>query len=383
MTDVGGGSRSSAFSLVRFEREIFPFLQSTQWIPGSDADERDRLAGAYDVVFPYGLLEKIRRDAKRLPEGDLVGLFYGTGCECPWTRRLWIRVDSVVVEEPLRRKGLLRRRRKTADPREVEERIQALVGHDESPEGFILGWFRTRQTDALVLFASESDMHDRSFGEPWQFSVLLPAPGTNGSYGVFGRDEDGEMRDSQARPFYERESDRRQFRSKGVSPPNYRIVERASQLPGRTGAWREVQRRKAPAAATAACMVFGVAGGLALSYELSRASQPGGALSGEVATFASPEPEVVVPTAEERIEGYVDTFKSNVNRATELLERPSSASSYCDDLTSAYRGVHASFVNLVRKRDELEPESAMQEVELAIQAKGRVDARFDRSGCSG
>ncbi len=385
MTDVGGRSRDSAFSLVRFEREIFPFLQSTQWIPGAEADERDRLAGVYDIVFPYGLLEKVRRDAKHLPEGDLLGLFYGVGCQCPWTRRLWIRVDSVVAEEPPPRKGLLRRRAKTPETRRVGDRIEALIGRDESPDGFLVGWFRTRTTAPPVMFASESEAHAVSFREPWQFSTLLPPLGTEGDYGIFGCDEDGELRDSRVRAFYECESEGRHIRSKGVSPPNYRIVERASDLPGSSGAWREVQRRKAPAMATAACMVFGVAGGLALSYELSRASQPGGSLSGEVATFAAPMvaiEEVVVPTAEERVEGHVETFRSYVRRFTDLLERPSSASTYCEDLTSAYNGVHASFLTLVRKRDELDVGSEIEQVELALQAKGRIDARFDRSGCS-
>ena len=57
------GARASAFTLVRFERDIFPFLQSRQWVPAADSDERDRVAGAYDVVFRRGLLEDIRRSS--------------------------------------------------------------------------------------------------------------------------------------------------------------------------------------------------------------------------------------------------------------------------------------------------------------------------------
>jgi hypothetical protein len=384
MTDAGtGGSRRSGFSLVRFEREIFPFLQSTQWIPGADARERDRLAGAYDIVFPHGLLEKVRREAKRLPDGDAVGLIYGTGCECPWTRRLWIRVDGYRCEQPPARRGWLRRRSTAPDPRPVGQRIQALLEGDEKPDGFLLGWYRTRRTDALVMFASETETHATLFREPWQFSVLLPAPGTDGLYGIFGRDEDGQIRDTMARPFYECEPAGRAFRSKRVSPPNYRIVERATELPGSSGAWRELQRRKAPAYATAACMVFGVAGGLALSYELSRASEPGGFLRPEPILFAAPVQEDPAPTPEARLRGHIRTFESNVARFGDALNRPSDASTYCDDVRIAYRGVEASFVTLIRKRDELDPGAVAAEIESATQAKGRVDSRFDRSGCGG
>lgn len=73
----------------------------------------------------------------------------------------------------------------------------------------------------------------------------------------------------------------------------------------------------------------------------------------------------------------------NVTRFNEILDNPRDAASYCGDLSSAYAGVHAAFVGLVQRRDELEFESARTGVELAIQTKGRIDVRFDRSGCRG
>ncbi|MDX1394968.1 MAG: hypothetical protein R3195_11265 [Gemmatimonadota bacterium] len=379
----------SGFSLVRFEREIFPFLQATQWVSGAGGAERDRLGGAYDLVFPHGLLEKFRRDARKFPDGDAVGLLYGTGRECPWTRRLWVRVDAVAMEDPPARRGWLRRRPRTRDELSIGQRIEALAAHGDPPSGALLGWVRTRQTDALVMFASETETHATTFREPWQVAVLLAAPGSDGGYGIFGRDEDGQIRDARPRPFYEREPERGSRSGKSVSPPNYRIVERATELPGGSRAWREVRRRKASALGMAACLVFGVAGGLALSYELSRATRPGGFLAPEPAlAFASPadavEPVEEGPLArapEERILGYFETFERNVARFNRLVARPTNAATYCDDLASAYSGVHGSFVTLSRKRDELDPTGIAARLELADQEKRRVDARFDRADC--
>jgi hypothetical protein len=379
--DGPGRTGSAAFSLVRFEREIFPFLQCTQWIPSEGAGERDRLAGAYDVVFPRGMLEGIRREAKKHPEGDCVGVFYGVGCECPWTRRLWVRVDSTAIENPPARKGLLRRRPTTVDGRPIGERLAALLDRPRDEPGTLLGWFRTRRTDALVMFASESESFTNRFREPWQFSVLLPAPGTEGAYGVFGRDEDGRIRDGLARPFYEHEETRNGRDRRPVAPTNYHLVERATELPGSTGAWREVQRQRAPALVTAACMVFGVAGGLALSYELSRASQPGGFLGESPTVFASPGGDLAPADAGGSLQGLVAVFEGQVAVFNELIDRPADASTYCDDLQAARDAVHGAFLTLIRRRDELSADTASEEIERAIQEKGRVDSRFERADC--
>ena len=393
MTDLAGGGSGdsgSGFSLVRFEREIFPFLQCTQWIPADGVGERDRLAGAYDVVFPRGMLEGIRREARKSPEGDVVGAFYGVGCECPWTRRLWIRVDAALLEEPPKRAGLLRRRPKTPDGRSFGERLAELLEREDAPSGSLLGWFRTRRTDALVMFASESEAHARRFREPWQFAALLPAPGSSGAYGIFGRDEDGRIRDSLARPFYEHEETAGGRDRRPVAPPNYRLVERASELPGSTGAWREVQRRKTPALVTAACMVFGVAGGLALSYELSRASQPGGFLAQRPPVFESPLADaetVEAPPSDEdvveRVEGLVAVFEGQVAAFNELYETPARATTFCEDLHAAHRAVHGAFLTLIRQRERLDVDTVSARIEWAIQEKGRVDTKLDRAACGG
>ncbi|MDH3734755.1 MAG: hypothetical protein OEU54_14605 [Gemmatimonadota bacterium] len=382
MTDVANGpgsAGSSAFSLVRFEREIFPFLQSTQWIPTEGSDERDRLAGAYDVVFPRGLLERMRRTARRFPDGDFVGLLYGNGCECPWTRRHWLQVEDVFTEQLARRRGLLRRRPKESDRGSIARRIADLIDSPEAPDASLLGWFRTRHTDALVMFASETEAHAQRFREPWQFSVLLPVPGSEGSYGVFGRDEDGSIRDSLARPFYEDESNWKGRRGRAVAPPNYRMVERATELPGSTGAWREVKRRKAPALVTAVCTIFGVALGLALSYELSRANQPDGLLA-EGASFASPVGEIEVTEGVDLL-GLLDVFDQNVDAFNRLLDSPREASTYCEDVRGAHLGVRGAFVTLIRGREAIDADAVSVEIEMAIQAKGRADARLGRSGC--
>jgi hypothetical protein len=251
----------------------------------------------------------------------------------------------------------------------------------QESRGTPLGWFRTRQTDALVMFASESETFTTRFREPWQFSALLPAPGTDGGYGIFGRDEDGRVRDALARPFYEHEETKNGRDRKPVLPMNYHLVERATELPGSTGAWREVQRRKAPALVTAACMVFGVAGGLALSYELSRASQPGGFLMDNPMVFASPAGDPASGDSGASLQGLVAVLEGQVAVFNELIDRPAEASTYCQDLQAARNGVHGAFLTLIRRRDELSADTASEEIERAIQEKGRVDSRFERAEC--
>jgi len=390
MAEIQGGDegshdvKASAFTLVRFERDIFPFLQSRQWVPATGADECDRVAGAYDVVFRQGLLEAIRRSSKRYPEEDSVGLLFGQGCQCPWTRRLWVRVDSIVAEDAPRGRGVFRRAGVPRDLKSASERVAELIAKTARPGESLLGWYRTRRDGAVELDPDEIEVHARSFVEPWQFSMIVPSRSGSGGHGLFARDEGGRLVSTRIRPFYEHEAGGRRLRSRAVAPTNYRPVERAENLPGGSCRWTRLTRHKAPALTTAACTVFGVMAGLALSYELSRASQPGGRLSA-APVFASPLDRTAraseTVSANDDPGGLVEVLDRNVERFTRVLDHPGDASSYCKDLSSAYSGVHAAFVGLMQRRDELA--SPRADVELAIQTKGRIDARFDRTGCGG
>jgi len=390
MTGTGGGRSDagrwggSSFTLVKFEREIFPFLQSTQWVPRTASNERTRIAGAYDVVFAFGLAERIRRVARRFPEGSAVGVLYGRGCECPWTRRLWIRVEGFQLADTPTRRSVLRRnffeRNAPLPPaRSVEERLVELLDTPPPTGTSVVGLIHSRLGTVIALSAEEGEVHARDLPEPWQLSLVLSRGSKEKTVGVFGRDEDGRLRGGLLRPFYELEpSGWWRFRRE-VQASNYRIVERAEDLPGRSYALAELRRRKVPALASAACIVFGVAGGLVLSYELSRASQPGGFLSGE-SQFASPI-EIEPAGTPDPMRTLIDVFQSNVERFEAVRRSPTDAARYCEDLMDAHDAVQASFVNLIRKRDELDAESVSETVEMAIQTKGRVDSRFAETGC--
>jgi len=224
-----GGSGSSGFRLVRFAREIFPFLQSTQWVSLSGPNERERVAGAYDIVFAHGLLDQIRRHAGRVPDSDTVGLFFGQGCECPWTRRLWIRVDTALGPELPRKSGWRRRAPETVDQRPIEERLQSLLARPDRPRGHIVGWYHTRAEGAPRLSSAETEILAARFDEPWQFCVAIPTDTQHPVLGVFGRDEGGEVRPNLLRPFYELKQNGSQLRHRPVAPWNYRVVERAER----------------------------------------------------------------------------------------------------------------------------------------------------------
>jgi len=331
MAGIHGGDegsnhvQASAFTLVRFERNIFPFLQSRQWVPATGADERDRVAGAYDVVFRNGLLEEIRRSSKHYPGEDSVGLLFGQGCQCPWTRRLWVRVDSIVAADAPRGRGLFRRAGASPDLRSASERVAELIAKTARPDESLLGWYRTRQDETVELGLEEIEIHEDSFVEPWQFSMIVPSKSGTGGHGLFARDEGGRLAPTRIRPFYEQEAGGRRLWSRAVAPTNYRPVERAEDLPGSSPRWARFTRQKAPALTTAACTVFGVMAGLALSYELSRTSQPGGRES-DAPVFASPldgigsvdgigrsrEPA----SAEDEMGGLVEILDRNAQRFT-------------------------------------------------------------------
>jgi len=394
-----GGGGSGGFQLVRFAREIFPFLQSTQWVSLSGPNERERVAGAYDIVFAHGVLERVRRDAKRFRGQDTVGLFYGHGCECPWTRRLWLRVESVAAPEPPRSKGWLRRRSEPPDERSIDERLEALLRSRDPSGGQLLGWYRTRHDGAPRLTGEEAEAHARRFDEPWHFCVAIPTGTPHPVLGLFGRDETGRLRPNLLRPFYELGQNGGHLRHRPATPWNYRVVERAER-PGGSPVWSEIRRRRAPAVATTACLVLGVAMGLALSYELSRANQPADPPMGAAATFgtpftglvsggrsgasgdaSAPADAVAAAEARERVLGLLETFERRVRAYENARVRPASAETYCEDLTAAYDGVHAAFVTLVQQRSKLEQGAVRSQVETAVQSKGRVDASFDASPC--
>lgn len=393
-----GGRGSGGFQLVRFSREIFPFLQSTQWVSLSGPNERERVGGAYDVVFAHGLLDRIRRDAKRFPGDETVGLFYGHGCECPWTRRLWLRVESVVAPEPPGQKGWFRREVEAPDERPIDERLEELLESAERPGGQLLGWYRTRPEGAPRLTDEETEIHARRFDEPWQFCVAIPTGTPHPVLGVFGRDEGGGVRPSLLRPFYELEQNGSHLRHRPATPWNYRVVERADR-PGGSPVLGGIRRRKAPALATAACTVLGVSIGLALSYELSRANQPSDP-GAAAATFGSPFPARSARAAtasgreedadaaaladeerRERVRSLIQTYERRLTAYDEARLRPASASTYCEDLSRAYDGVHAAFVTLLQRRAELDSGAVRTQIEAAVQSKGRVDASFDASPC--
>lgn len=381
-----GGRGSGGFQLVRFAREIFPFLQSTQWVSLSGPNERERVGGAYDVVFAHGVLDRIRREAKRFPGEESVGLFYGHGCECPWTRRLWLRVEAVSSPEPPRKRRWFRSGPAAPDERPIDERLEALLEGTDHPEGQLLGWYRTRHEGAPRLTSEESELHASRFEEPWQFCVVIPTGTPHPVLGLFGRDEVGRVRPNLLRPFYELEQNGSHLRHRPVTPWNYRVVER-SERPGGSPVWSGIRRRKAPALATAACTVLGVGIGLALSYELSRANQPSSSGTEAAATFGSPVGGFGSedPDAEEerwqRVRGLIQTFESRMAAYDDARLRPGSAATYCDDLARAYDAVHASFVTLLQQRAQLDPGAARRQIEAAVQAKGRVDATFDASSC--
>lgn len=375
-----GRERAAAFTLVRFEREIFPFLQSTQWVPRTASDERTRIAGGYDIVLEHGLAEKIRRAARRCPGEEAVGILYGRGCECPWTRRLWIRVEAFELADAPVRKGAFRRAASAPSGRSVAERLSALLD-TAPPNGLsVVGSVHVRPGAAVALSADEGGAHARGLTEPWQLSLLLSSGSKDRTAGVFGRDEDGRLRGGLLRPFYEMEPRGIWRPGRHVSAANYRIVERADELPGRSRAVAELERRKVPAMVNAGCIVFGVALGLVLSYELSRASQPGGFLSDDPA-FASPLDEILPAGTPDPLPGLARLFESNVDRFEEVHERSADAAAYCEDLANAYESVQSAFVNLIRRRDRLDAESVTETVEMAIQTKGRVDSRFAATGC--
>ena len=386
-----GGSGSGGFQLVRFAREIFPFLQSTQWVSLSGPNERERVGGAYDVVFAHGVLDQIRRAAKRFPGEETVGLFYGRGCECPWTRRLWLRIEAVASPEAPRGEGWLRRRPEAPDERSIDERLEALFSEADRPVGKVLGWYRTRHEGAPRLTSEEAAVHARRFEEPWQFCVVIPTGTQHPMLGVFGRDEVRKVRPNLLRPFYELEQNGSQLRHRPVAPWNYRVVERAER-PGGSPVWSGIRRRKAPALATAACTVLGVTIGLALSYELSRANQPGDGTAAATASFGSPfggfaatqgdEPDANTEELERwRVRGLIPTFERRLAAYDEARLRPANAATYCADLSRAYDGVHAAFVTLLQQRARLEPGAVRPQIEAAVQSKGRVDATFDASPC--
>lgn len=394
-----GGRGSGGFQLVRFSREIFPFLQSTQWVSLSGPNERERVGGAYDVVFAHGVLDRIRRDARRFSGDETVGLFYGHGCECPWTRRLWLRVESVVTPEPPGKKGWFRRQIGVPDERPIDERLAELTESAERPGGQLLGWYRTRREGAPRLTGDETDIHARRFDEPWQFCVVIPTGTPHPVLGLFGRDEGGRVRPSLLRPFYELEQNGSHLRQRPANPWNYRVVERAERAGG-SPVLSGIRRRKAPALATAACTVVGVAIGLALSYELSRANQPPDPGAEAAATFASPfsgfsarpaagnEVEEGAEAAaladeerRERVRAVIQTLERRLAVYDEARLRPASAATYCEDLSRAYDGVHAAFVTLLQRRAELEPGAVRTQIQAAVQSKGRVDASFDASPC--
>jgi len=379
---------SGAFHLVRFEREIFPFLQATQWVPLAGTDERDRVAGAYDVVFEPGVLESLRKNSERRPDTDVVGLLLGRGCECPWTRRHGLRVTAILTPPDTRRRRWFRRQTPVTDGRPIDARLGDLLVQEDRPAGHVLGWFRARPDRAPALTPDEAALHGRSFTEPWQFALLVPTAAEEPTLGILGRDENGEMRPSRLRPYYRLEGGRRG--SRHVMAANYRKVERAVSAPGRTRLAIELQHRRTPTLVTAACTVLGVLMGLGLSFELSRANQPG-VEPGLPVAFASPVPERPLTPAERaareaveaegRVPGLAEDFERRVAAYDAQRLKPQSAEGYCRDLGIAFDGVHAAYVNLIRERARLEPGTAQNAITAATREKGAIDTHFDESGC--
>ncbi len=371
-----------SFELLRFERDVFPFLQSRQWIPAGTADGRDRVAGAYDIVFAGGVLERLADEARRAPGRDVVGLFYGRGCECPWTRRYWLRVERATqVAARGRGRGLWNR----PPPEEahvlpIERRLAALVAA-RAGEGHVLGWFRLGTADATELSPAERLAHERVLPEPWQFAVKISILGAAPHLGLFGRDESGRLTAERPCSFYELEGRRERHRRALAS--NYVALERPRKLPGASPAWREVGRRRASTLTTVGCAALGVGLGLALSFELAPSGGVGSAL-GSQAAFASPIAfGGAGPASPARpVERFVDDFERRLAAYTAARRRPADGPHFCEDLVIARAGVEAAFINVIRHREELAGDGDLDaRLQEAVRAKGRVDADFDGSGC--